>query len=49
MQISDEMQAKGIRLLTRVRASTFYTGFNFLDPVLGGGGGVGKERVRKLR
>ena len=34
--LSDEMRAKGIRLLTSVRASTFYMGFNLLDPVVGG-------------
>ncbi len=47
--LSDEMRAKGIRLLTSVRASTFYTGFNMLDPVVGGKDGVGPERSRKLR
>ncbi|MFB0936622.1 MAG: ABC transporter substrate-binding protein [Propionivibrio sp.] len=49
VQISEEMQAKGIRLLTRVRASTFYMGFNFLDPVVGGRDGVSEARARKLR
>jgi len=34
--LSDEMRAKGIRLLTSVKASTFYMGFNLLDPVVGG-------------
>ena len=34
--LTDEMQAKGIRLLTSVRASNFYLGFNMLDPVVGG-------------
>ena len=34
--LTDEMQQKGIRLLTSVRASTFYMGFNMLDPVVGG-------------
>ena len=54
--LSDEMQAKGIRLLTSVRASTFYMGFNMLDAVVGGqeigqssGSGVGPERAMKLR
>ncbi|WP_301100914.1 ABC transporter substrate-binding protein [Propionivibrio sp.] len=41
--LSDEMRAKGIRLLTSVRASTFYMGFNMLDPV------VGEQRSAKLR
>jgi len=43
--LTDEMRAKGIRLLTSVRASTFYMGFNLLDPVVGGGG----EKAAKLR
>ena len=34
--LSDEMRDKGIRLLTSVKASTFYMGFNMLDPVVGG-------------
>lgn len=44
-QLSDEMQAKGIRLLTSVRPSIFYMGFNMIDPVVGGL----TERGRKLR
>lgn len=34
--LSDEMRDKGIRLLTSVKTSTFYMGFNMLDPVVGG-------------
>ncbi len=34
--LSDDMRSKGIQLLTSVRASTFYMGFNMLDPVVGG-------------
>ncbi|MCB4358917.1 ABC transporter substrate-binding protein [Quatrionicoccus australiensis] len=34
--LSDAMQARGIRLLTTVKASIFYMGFNMLDPVVGG-------------
>jgi len=34
--LSDDMQARGIRLLTTVKASIFYMGFNMLDPVVGG-------------
>lgn len=34
--LTDEMRDKGIRLLTSVKASTFYMGFNMLDPVVGG-------------
>jgi oligopeptide transport system substrate-binding protein len=30
------MQDKGIRLITAVETSVFYTGFNMLDPVVGG-------------
>jgi ABC-type transport system substrate-binding protein len=51
VQLSGDLRAKGIRLLTRLNASIFYHGFNLLDPVVGGEGegGVGKERARKLR
>jgi ABC-type transport system substrate-binding protein len=34
--LTDEMREKGIRLLTSVKTSTFYMGFNMLDPVVGG-------------
>ncbi|MDH5512864.1 MAG: ABC transporter substrate-binding protein, partial [Gammaproteobacteria bacterium] len=44
-EISDTMKEKGIRLLTSVAASTYYLGFNMLDPVVGGY----SERQRKLR
>ena len=43
--LTDEMRDKGIRLLTSVKTSTFYMGFNLLDPVIGGLG----ERATKLR
>ena len=43
--LTDEMQQKGIRLLTSVKSSTFYMGFNMLDPVIGGL----SPRSRKLR
>jgi ABC-type transport system substrate-binding protein len=43
--LSDDMRAKGIRLETTVATSTYYMGFNMLDPVVGGG----SERARKLR
>ncbi len=36
VQLTDEMREKGIRLLTSVRASVFYMGFNLLDPLVGG-------------
>ena len=44
-EVSDAMKQKGIRLLTSVAASTYYLGFNMLDPVVGGY----TERARKLR
>lgn len=43
--VSDVMKEKGISLLTSVETSTFYFGFNMLDPVVGGY----SERARKLR
>lgn len=43
--LTDEMRDKGIRLLTSVRASTYYMGFNMLDPVVGGL----DDKRRKLR
>lgn len=43
--VSDEMGRKGIRLLASVAPSTYYLGFNMLDPVVGGL----SERARKLR
>ncbi|GHU32275.1 peptide ABC transporter substrate-binding protein [Betaproteobacteria bacterium] len=49
VRLSGEMQDRGIRLLTRLRATIFYQGFNLLDPIVGGKDGVGEERARKLR
>ena len=43
--VTSEMQELGISLSTSVATSTMYTGFNWLDPVVGGSG----ERSRKLR
>lgn len=43
--LSDAMQRQGIRLSTSVATTTFYMGFNMLDPVVGGP----SERARKLR
>ena len=43
--LTDAMKQKGIRLETAIGASTFYMGFNMLDPVVGGL----DERQRKLR
>lgn len=48
--LSDSMQAQGIKLSTSVAVSTFYMGFNMLDPVVGGGSDEkSRERARKLR
>jgi ABC-type transport system substrate-binding protein len=48
--VTPEMEARGIRLSTSVETSTFYLGFNWLDPVVGGArGGEAAERARKLR
>jgi ABC-type transport system substrate-binding protein len=48
--VTPEMQEKGIRLSTSVETSTFYLGFNWLDPVVGGQkAGEPAERARKLR
>ncbi len=44
-ELTEEMQARGIRLLTSVGTTTFYMGFNMLDPVVGGY----DARARKLR
>ncbi|MHB1238795.1 MAG: ABC transporter substrate-binding protein, partial [Gallionella sp.] len=35
--VTDAMKAQGIRLSTSIATSTMYTGFNWLDPVVGGG------------
>jgi len=43
--LTDEMRDKGISLLTSVKTSTFYMGFNMLDPVVGGLG----ERGTRIR
>lgn len=43
--VTDAMRAQGIGLSTSVATSTMYTGFNWLDPVVGGS----SERARKLR
>lgn len=43
--LTDEMREKGIQLKTAVAPSTFYMGFNLLDPVVGGE----TVEARKLR
>ena len=48
--VSESMQKQGIRLSTSVAVSTYYMGFNMLDPVVGGGvDEKSRERARKLR
>lgn len=44
-ELTDEMQQKGIRLLTAVTTSTSYMGFNMADEVIGGD----SQRARLLR
>jgi len=44
-ELTEEMQAKNIRLLTAVTTSIFYMGFNMLDEVAGGD----SEQARLLR
>ncbi len=44
-ELTPELKSKGIQLQTAVAASTYYMGFNMLDPVVGGL----TERARKLR
>ncbi len=46
VQLTEDMQKRGIRLLTSVRPSIFYMGFNMLDATVGS---VHPERARKLR
>lgn len=46
LALTDEMQEKGIRLSTAVSTSTYYFGFNMLDPVVGHPAG---ERGKYLR
>lgn len=44
-QLTEGMHTKGIRLMTAVRTSIWYMGFNMTDPVVGGD----SERARLLR
>ncbi len=43
--LTDEMKRRGINLYTSIATSTYYGGFNMLDPVVGGD----SERARLLR
>lgn len=45
VSLSETMKNKGIALSTTVATSTFYTGVNMLDPIIGGE----SSRARKLR
>jgi oligopeptide transport system substrate-binding protein len=45
VSLTPDMQAQGIRLSTSVATSTFYMGFNMLDPLVGGN----SVATRKLR
>lgn len=47
--VTEEMAAQGIRLETAVAISTFYVGFNMLDPIVGGNNAHQRESARKLR
>ena len=48
--VSASMRERDIRLSTSVAVSTYYMGFNMLDPVVGGGADTAdRERARKLR
>lgn len=52
VNLSEDMEQKGIRLLTSVSPAVFYLGFNLLDPLVGGGtdaSPAARERARKLR
>lgn len=44
-ELTPAMRERGIELLTETQATTFYMGFNMLDPLVGGYG----DRARKLR
>ncbi len=47
--LSDDMRAQGIVLTTSVATSSFYMGFNWLDPLVGGADPKTAESARKLR
>jgi len=44
-ELSDAMRGRDLQLVTALRPSLWYVGFNWLDPVLGGAG----DSARKLR
>ena len=45
VSLTDDMRAQGIRLTTSVATTSFYMGFNMLDPLVGGN----SDQARKLR
>ncbi len=47
--VTEEMAAQGIRLETSVAVSTYYVGFNMLDPVVGDSDEQTRDSARKLR
>lgn len=47
--LSDDMRTQGIVLTTSVATSSFYMGFNWLDPLVGGADPKTAEAARKLR
>lgn len=47
--VTDKMASQGIRLETTVAVSTYYIGFNMLDPVVGGIRKDKQDSARKLR
>ena len=49
VSLTDDMRAQGIRLSTSVATSSFYMGFNWLDPQVGGADPKTADRNRKLR
>ena len=49
VSLTDGMREQGIVLSTSVATTTFYMGFNWLDPVVGGADPKTAERNRKLR
>lgn len=48
-RVTDKMASQGIRLETTVAVSTYYIGFNMLDPVVGNANKNNQEAARKLR
>ena len=47
--VTEAMVAQGIRLEAAIAPSTYYMGFNMLDPVVGGISEQARESARKLR